>query len=106
MPHFRSDGFPGKTTFFVSGKATFLLPNEPAGDQSGEISAVNGVEMDWTEMCASWEAQPGMLHLQASIAGAPCGWPNFLSGSVLWSLPCGVHSESEFPLLGRETGDF
>lgn len=41
-----------------------------------------------------------MLHLQAPIAGAPCGWPSFLSGSVLWSLPCGVHSGSEFPFLG------
>jgi hypothetical protein len=41
------------------------------GDQSGEICAVNGVETDWTEMCAPWEAQPGMLHLQAPISGGP-----------------------------------
>lgn len=71
MAHFGYVKFPDEVTFFVFGKSTSFCPMNLVRISLGKSPLVNGVETERTEMCVSREAQPGMLHLQAPIAGSP-----------------------------------
>lgn len=80
MAHFGFGKFLGKVTFIVSGELPSSCPISLVSISLGKSPFVNGVETERTEMCVSWEAQPGMLHLQAPIAGSP------LSGGLVSSV--------------------
>lgn len=68
MGHFGHDKFPDKVTFFIPGK---LPSSTPFRTSQGKFLLVNGVETEPTEICVSWEAQPGMLHSRCQSQEAP-----------------------------------
>lgn len=63
--------FPGKVTLFVPGKLPSSTPFSLVRTSQGKFLLVNGVETEPTEMCVSWEAQPGMLHSRCQSQVVP-----------------------------------
>lgn len=71
MAHFGYRKCLDKVTFFVPGKLPYSCPINLVRTSLGKSPLVNGVETERTEMCVSWEAQPGMLHCRLQSQGAP-----------------------------------
>ena len=71
MAHFGHGKFPDKVTFLILGKLPSSTPFSLVKTSQGKFLLVNGVETEPTEMCVSWEAQPGMLHSRCQSQVAP-----------------------------------
>lgn len=72
MAHFGYGQFPDKVTFCVSGNLSSSFPTSLARSSLGKSLLVNGVETERTEMCVSWEAQPGCFAGGHRFQVAPC----------------------------------
>lgn len=71
MAHFGYSKCLDKVTFLIPGKLPYSCPISLVRTSLGKYPLVNGVETERTEMCVSWEAQPGMLHCRRQSQGAP-----------------------------------